>query len=159
MISYYLLHLMNISLYCQMTFCRGEVLMYKQAQSLSAWTHTWTRSCQFRIGTSYCGQRPYRHAVITWANNFLLPWEVNQVLEVEFCVENVYRWVSLACLASSLMKTTFTCTVFIIHYSFGLRWFCNGYLGQTRQKLHAIAGLQYVKRFSEKDSLSKIVEH
>ena len=47
-----------------------------------------------------------------------------------------YWWVSLACLASSLMKTVFTSIVFIacaidtlleqpINYSFGPRWFCN----------------------------------
>ncbi len=35
------------------------------------------------------------------------------MLEVEFHIKNIYQWVSLACLASSLMKTAFTCTVLI----------------------------------------------
>ncbi len=38
--------------------------------------------------------------------------EVNGVL-VKFQVENVYRCVFLACLASSLMKNVFPCTIFI----------------------------------------------
>ncbi len=40
-------------------------------------------------------------------------WEVNGMLKVEFHVENIDQRVSLACSASTLMKTVFTCAVYI----------------------------------------------
>ncbi len=36
-----------------------------------------------------------------------------ELKEVKFRVENVYQWVFLASLASSLMTTEFPCTIFI----------------------------------------------
>ncbi len=36
---------------------------------------------------------------------------------MKFRIENVYRWVLLASLASSLMKTAFLCTMYHFHWS------------------------------------------